>query len=163
MAWDNFWALDPAGRRVSSPQQLATLRRNFPERIVEPKPAIKRPLMIVLDKPYKLARLMDGEGYEQTPVLLRDLHGWPPKLSLSRFGHLPRPGEGDVVDAKVIPAAKPGLSPLLIIRGDFDNQEAASTIIDYPQLLLECVAKTLNEHQGEPIKSLIDLELSGVD
>ena len=163
MAWENFWKADEKGRRLTTGAQLAAFRMHFAERIVPPKAEVKRPLMIVLEKPYKLTRFPAADIYEHEPVQLRDLNGWPPSLSLSRFGHFPRPGDGDVVDARVVQPEKPGGDPVLVIRGEFEDQQAACAIVGYPSVLLECVAKTLNEHSGEPFKSLDRLELSGID
>jgi hypothetical protein len=163
MAWENFWKLDEKGRRLTSGEQLAAFRRNFPERVVDPKPAIGRPLIIVLDKPYKLTRFPGAEIFEHDPIRLRDINGWPPSLSLSRFGHFPKPGDGEVVDAKVIPPDKPGADPVLVIRAEFQDQQAACAIVGYPSVFLECVARTLNDHVGETFRSLNDLELAGDD
>lgn len=163
MAWENFWKLDEKGRRLTNGPQLAALRTHFPERIVNPKPEIKRPLMIILDKPYKLTRFPAADIYEQEPVLLRDLNGWPPSLSLSRFGHFPKPGQGDVVDAKVVPPERKGDDPVLVIRAEFQDQLAACAIVGYPPVFLECIARTLNGHKGEEFSSLSDLELMGID
>jgi len=163
MAWEKFWQLDPDGRRITSAAQLAAFRVHFAERIVDPKPEINRPLMLVLEKPCKLAPLQAGDAYEHRPVLLRDLNGWPPSLSLSRFGHFPKPGEGDMVDAKVVQPERAGGDPLLVIRGEFQDQMAACAIVGYPSVFLECVARTLNDHAGEQFRSLSDTELSGAD
>src|SRR6267142_4625506 len=108
MAWENFWKLDEKGRRITIGPQLSAFKMHFPERVVEAKPAIGRPLILVLEKPYKLTRFPGAEVYEQAPVLFREIQGWPPSLSLSRFGHFPKPGEGEVVDAKVVPPERLG-------------------------------------------------------
>lgn len=163
MAWENFWKLDEKGRRLSTGAQLAAFRMHFDERIVPPKAELKRPLMIVLEKPYKLTRFPAADIFQHEPVLMRDLNGWPPSLSLSRFGHFPRPGDGDVVDARVVQPEKRGGEPVLVIRGEFEDQQGACALVGYPSVFLECVAKTINEHAGEPFRSLSDLELSGVD
>jgi hypothetical protein len=163
MAWENFWKLDDKGRRLTSGEQLAAFKTHFPERLVPPNSSIGRPLILVLEKPYSLTRFPGADIYEQKPVRLRDIQGWPPSLSLSRFGHFPRPGEGEVVDAKVVHPEKPGGDPVLVIRGEFQDQQAASAIVGYPSILLECVAATLNAHPGEVFRSLNDVELSGVD
>ena len=162
MAWENFWSLEN-GKRVASRQQLNAFRSHFPDRVVELNAQIGRPLMMVLEKPYKLTSIRTAEAYELSPVLFRDIKGWPPSLSLSKFGHLPRKGQGDVVDAKVVPGERPSLPSTLRIQGDFDDQEAFSTIGGYPVILLECLAKSINEHAGESFQSLSDLELSEVD
>jgi len=163
MAWENFWKLDDKGRRLSTGEQLTAFRKNFEERVVPPNPGIGCPLMIILDKPYKLSRFPGAEVYEQKPVQLREIKGWPPSLSLSRFGHFPRPGDGEVVDAKVVPSEKPGGNPVLVIRGEYQEQQAACALVGYPPVLLECIAETLNQHQGEVFRTLNDLELSGCD
>ena len=162
MAWENFWRLDDQGRRITTGEQLIAFRKHFAERIVDAKPAI-RPLMLVLEKPYKLTRLRPHDVYEHQPVVFRDINGWPPSLSLSRFGHFPRPGEGEVVDAKVVQPERPGGDPVLVIRGEFEQQQAACAIVGYPNVFLECVARTLNDHAGEEFRSLNGLELSGLD
>jgi len=163
MAWEAFWKPGPDGRRITSDAQLAAFRVHFSERIVDPKPEIKRPLILVLEKPCRLSRLQTGDAYEHGPVRLRDINGWPPSLSLSRFGHFPKPGEGEVVDAKVMQPERVGKEPVLAIRGEFQEQEAACAIVGYPPVFLECIARTLNEHAGESFRSLSDLELLGVD
>jgi hypothetical protein len=163
MAWENFWKLDDKGRRLTHGPQLAAFRNHFPERVVEPKPAIERPLIIVLEKPYRLSRFPAADIYEHKPVLLRELKGWPPSLSLSRFGHFPRPGDGDLLSAKVVQPERVGGDAVLVIKGEFDDQQVACTIVGYPAIFLECVARTLNEHAGEEFRSLSDLELTGID
>jgi hypothetical protein len=162
MAWENFWALEN-GKRVTSRKQLNAFRTHFPDRVVESRPHPYRPLMMVLEKPYKLTSIRTAEAYELEPVHLREIQGWPPSLSLSRFGHFPRPGEGDLVDAKIVPPVKAGEVPLLLIRGEFEQQEGGCTIVGYPAVLLDCIARTLNAHQGEPFRSLSHLELHGID
>jgi hypothetical protein len=163
MAWENFWKLDEKGRRLTTGAQLTAFRTHFAERIVEAKPAIGRPLILVLEKPYKLTKFPAADVFEHAPVLLKDVNGWPPKLSLSRFGHFPKPGEGEAVDAKVMQPERQGGEPLLIIRGEFQDQQAASAIVGYPSAFLECIARTINEHAGESFSSLGDLELAGID
>ena len=163
MAWENFWTRDDRGRHLTNQDQFAAFKRNFPERIVPAIPEIRRPLMIVLDRPYQLSRFPAAAIYEHKPVHLRELNGWPPSLSLSRFGHLPRPGDGELVNAKVVHPERPGADPLLVIRAEFQEQPAACTIVGYPALLLECIAATLNEHVGEEIRTLGDCALVGVD
>jgi len=163
MEWEKFWKLDDKGRRLTTGLQLSAFRLHFPDRIVEAKPEIRRPLIIVLEKPYTLVRCPGADHFEQKSVRLRDLNGWPPHLSLSRFGHFPRTGEGDFVDAKVVPPEHKGGDSVLVIRGEFEDQEAACAIAGYPAVFLECVARTLNGHSGEGFGSLSDLELIGVE
>lgn len=163
MAWENFWKLDDKGRRVTTGLQLIAFRKHFAERIVEAKPAISRPLILVLEKPYKLNKLRPEDIYEQLPVVFRDINGWPPSLSLSRFGHFPRPGEGEVLDAKVVQPERPGGDPVLVIKGEFEDQQAACAIVGYPAIFLECVARTLSDHLGQEFRSLNNMELSGVE
>jgi hypothetical protein len=117
--------------------------------------------MLVLEKPYKLIRVRPDDAYEQLPVIFRDINGWPPSLSLSRFGHFPRPGEGEVVDAKVVRPEHAGGNAVLVVRGEFEDQEAACTIVGYPAIFLECVARTLNQNVGEGFRTLSTFELSG--
>ena len=162
MAWETFWKL-AQGRRITTGGQLSAFRFHFANRIVEPKVAIGRPLMVVFEKPIKLVRIKTEDAYEHQPVCLRDIHGWPPSLSLSRFGHFPRPGEGEVIDARVVHPERIGDEPVLAIRGEFEDQEAACAIVGYPAILLECIARTLNHHAGEPFRSLSPLEILGVE
>lgn len=163
MAWGAFWKADPTGRRITTAAQLAAFRIHFADRLVEPIAEIGRPQIMVLEKPYKLLRLQADDVCEQLPVLLRDIQGWPPNLSLTNFGHFPKPGQGEVIDARVLPPVRPGAPPILMIRGEFQEQEGKCAITGYPALFLECIARTLNEHPGESFRSLSDLELSGID
>jgi hypothetical protein len=163
MAWEAFWKADPTGRRITTDPQLAAFRIHFADRLVEPIAEIGRPRIMVLEKPYKLMSLQTPGDYEQLPVLLRDIQGWPPSLSFTNFGHFPKPGEAEVIDARVVSSARAGAPPILMIRGVFQEQEGKCSITGYPAIFLECIAKTLNEHPGESFRSLSDLELSGAD
>jgi hypothetical protein len=66
-----------------------------------------------------------------------------------------------VVDAKVVRPEHAGGNAVLVVRGEFEDQEAACTIVGYPAIFLECVARTLNQNVGEGFRTLSTFELSG--
>ena len=163
MAWDRFRTPDEQGRSISSSKQLAVFRANFADRFVEATLENGRPLIMVLEKPYKLKWLQARDSYELLPMQLRDLPEWPPTLKLAAFGRFPRPGDGDVIEARVAPSEKAGGPSILIIRGEFKEQKGTCSLDGYPLILLESIARTLNRNVGESFQSLNDIELSSVD